>query len=100
MVSKGFKMRAALSAQIVFMGVGMFAGLSAFVVGSYAVVVWSVGGRAEFRRLILEEPLEKKMVQANPTTVLYRESPLSTVPKHITDKPAGDATATRTHTDF
>jgi hypothetical protein len=100
MVSKGFKLRAILTAELAAMCVCIPGAGIVAMYGGYKLMIWSFGGHAEFRRIVLREPLEGNYVQANPRTVLYRETPLSAVPKHITDKPAGDAAALRTHSDF
>ena len=62
--------------------------------GLWQMFIWSFGGRAEMRRLTINEPLQEKWFESDPAkTVFFRDAPLSNVPKHITDKPAGSKEA-------
>ncbi len=56
-------------------------------------MIWSFGGRAEMRRLWINEPLKEHWFENDPGKVFFRDAPLSAVPRHITDKPAGHADA-------
>ena len=56
------------------------------MLASYAgfkTLIWSYGGRDEFRRQIMTEPQEKEWFMVNPRKVFFRDAPLSNVPTRI-----------------
>eukprot|EP00760_Papus_ankaliazontas_P024442 PhM_4_TR2312/c0_g1_i2/m.45947 len=57
----------------------------AAVYGGYRALMWSYGGRDEFRRQILLDPNEKEWFMVNPRKVFFRDAPLSNVPTQMPD---------------
>jgi hypothetical protein len=100
MVSKGFKMRLQLAAQIGVVAVATPIAFVVFAFGGYDLMRWSYGGPAEFRRIVISEPLQEGWHADDPTVAFGRSAPLSAVPQHINAMPKGDDAATRSHTDF
>ena len=54
-------------------------------------LLWSYGGKAEFRKYVIKEPMDQEWFNANPKHVFFRDAPLARVPRHIIDKPSGDS---------
>ena len=63
-----------------------------FIYGLWRLLLWSYGGREEFRRQIIREPLEGEWFLSNPKHVFFREAPLANVPEKI------DPESVTTHT--
>ena len=61
------------------MPIGSFFGIWAL----WKILLWSYGGREEFRRQVLVEPYEKEWFMVNPKEVFYRRAPLSNIPQQI-----------------
>lgn len=55
--------------------------------------LWSFGGREEYRRLWIQQPIEERWYDSNPRQVFFRDAPLSAIPKQLTEKPAGSPDA-------
>lgn len=55
--------------------------------------LWSFGGREEYRRLWIQQPIEEQWYNSNPRQVFFRDAPLSAIPKHLTEKSSGDPEA-------
>jgi hypothetical protein len=63
-------------------------------------LLWSYGGRNEFRKQIIKEPTQEQWFDSNPRQVFFRDAPLSSVPRHILDKPDGASEGSQHHNNY
>lgn len=75
-------------------------GSAAVLYACYRGIMWSFGGRDNFRKIVLREPMEGEWFDVNPRGIAYRDAPLSAVPEHITAKPTGDVEGHRHHQNW
>eukprot|EP00759_Apiculatamorpha_spiralis_P057050 PhF_6_TR8384/c0_g1_i1/m.13126 len=54
--------------------------------GGWRLMMWSYGGREEFRRQVMIEPTNKEWFMVNPKKVFFREAPLSNVPSELPEE--------------
>lgn len=67
------------------------------LVGSYKLFMWSYGGKECFRYIVIQEPFKEQWYQANPKSVLGRETPLANVPQFLETPGHGSVGETHAH---
>jgi hypothetical protein len=57
--------------------------------GGWKLLLWSYGGRDNFRRAVITDPLDEQWHLANPRQIFFRDAPLAHLPDYVQDYQKG-----------